>query len=106
MTTLTDRSCSPTGTQRAPNRGERPHTSRSRAYDRREACSDEVSCMNRPAPVDMAAHPYLSGLFAPQRDEVDVRNLEVLGDLPADLHGSYLRNGPNPRFDPIGSYLY
>lgn len=62
--------------------------------------------MNRPAPVDMAAHPYLSGLFAPQRDEVDVRNLEVLGDLPADLHGSYLRNGPNPRFDPIGSYLY
>ncbi|MGW5338791.1 carotenoid oxygenase family protein [Rhodococcus pyridinivorans] len=62
--------------------------------------------MQRPAPVDLAHHPHLSGLFAPQREEVDVRELEVHGELPADLHGSYLRNGPNPRFDPIGHYVY
>src|SRR5690606_17577804 len=62
--------------------------------------------MQRPAPVDPAHHPHLSGLFAPQREEVDVRDLEVQGELPADLHGSYLRNGPNPRFDPIGHYVY
>ncbi|MGW0017077.1 carotenoid oxygenase family protein [Rhodococcus sp. NPDC003382] len=62
--------------------------------------------MARPTPIDMAHHPHLSGLFAPQREEVDVRGLEIVGELPDDLHGSYLRNGPNPRFDPIGSYVY
>lgn len=60
----------------------------------------------RPAVVDMANHPYLSGVFAPQRQEVDVTGLAITGELPADLVGSYLRNGPNPRFDPIGSYKY
>ncbi|WP_435277903.1 carotenoid oxygenase family protein [Rhodococcus yananensis] len=62
--------------------------------------------MNRPPPVDTAHHPHLSGVFAPQRDEVDVRGLRVDGVLPDDLHGTYLRNGPNPRFDPIGTYVY
>lgn len=61
---------------------------------------------SRPAPVDMAHHAHLSGVFAPQREEVDVTDLEVTGELPADLRGSYLRNGPNPRFDPVGSYVY
>lgn len=60
----------------------------------------------RPAPVDLAHHTHLTGLFAPQREEVDVRDLEVTGELPTDLHGAYLRNGPNPRFDPIGTYVY
>ncbi|MEE4022300.1 carotenoid oxygenase family protein [Gordonia sp. PKS22-38] len=60
----------------------------------------------RPAPVDMTHHAHLSGVFAPQRQEVDFDHLEVVGDLPDDLHGSYLRNGPNPRFDPIGFYVY
>ncbi|WP_241385259.1 carotenoid oxygenase family protein [Rhodococcus sp. CH91] len=62
--------------------------------------------MHPPAPVDPAHNPHLTGLFAPQREEVDVHDLEVHGELPADLHGSYLRNGPNPRFDPIGHYVY
>ncbi|AHK29264.1 retinal pigment epithelial membrane protein [Rhodococcus opacus PD630] len=60
----------------------------------------------RPGPVDIAHHSHLVGVFAPQREEVDVRDLEVIGELPADLHGAYLRNGPNPRFDPIGTYVY
>ena len=59
-----------------------------------------------PAPVDMAHHAHLTGVFAPQRDEVDVADLPVSGEIPAGLHGSYLRNGPNPRFDPIGSFVY
>ncbi|MFT4199163.1 carotenoid oxygenase family protein [Gordonia sp. (in: high G+C Gram-positive bacteria)] len=61
---------------------------------------------HRPAPVDLAANPHLCGVFAPQRDEVDVVDLPVHGELPAELVGSYLRNGPNPRFDPIGSFVY
>ncbi|GGF18609.1 carotenoid oxygenase family protein [Williamsia phyllosphaerae] len=64
------------------------------------------SGINRPAPVDITRHAHLSGVFAPQRDEVWVDRLEVIGQIPADLQGRYLRNGPNPRFDPIGSYVY
>jgi carotenoid cleavage dioxygenase len=60
----------------------------------------------RPAPLNLAHHTHLTGVYAPQRQEVDVDALEIAGELPADVHGSYLRNGPNPRFDPIGSFVY
>ncbi len=60
----------------------------------------------RPGPVDMTHHTHLTGVYAPQRQEVDVPGLDVVGELPKDLNGAYLRNGPSPRFDPIGSYVY
>jgi carotenoid cleavage dioxygenase len=49
-------------------------------------------------------NPYLSGSFAPIDDErrVEHEELEVIGELPRELYGSYLRNGPNPRFTPHG----
>lgn len=50
--------------------------------------------------------PHLLGSFAPVSEQVDIADLEVTGELPAALDGLYLRNGPNPRFTPIGSYLY
>ncbi|MEU3792539.1 carotenoid oxygenase family protein [Streptomyces fructofermentans] len=50
--------------------------------------------------------PHLSGRFAPVTEEVDETGLEVTGELPAELDGLFLRNGPNPRFSPIGSFLY
>jgi carotenoid cleavage dioxygenase len=59
----------------------------------------------RPAPGP-ATSPYLIGLHAPVAAEVDVPGLEVVGELPAALEGSYLRNGPNPRFSPLGRYVY
>lgn len=65
-----------------------------------------VSGLGRPAPVDIAHHAHLSGVFAPQRAEVDVDDLVVSGEIPDDVDGSYLRNGPNPRFDPIGSFVF
>ena len=46
---------------------------------------------------------YLSGNFAPVRDEVDVE-LEVVGEMPRALHGALFRNGPNPQFEPAGDY--
>lgn len=49
---------------------------------------------------------HLSGRYAPVTEEVEEVDLRVTGELPADLDGLYLRNGPNPRFSPIGSYLY
>jgi carotenoid cleavage dioxygenase len=49
---------------------------------------------------------HLTGRFAPVTAEVDVAECEITGELPPGLDGVYLRNGPNPRFTPIGSYLY
>ena len=58
-------------------------------------------------PVDPASVAHLSGIFAPIQDEIDVGPLEVVqGSLPRELTGVYLRNGPNCRFPPLGSYTY
>ncbi|MFJ9817300.1 carotenoid oxygenase family protein [Streptomyces sp. NPDC101151] len=57
-------------------------------------------------PFDPSRVAHLSGRFAPVTEEVDETGLAVEGELPDDLDGVYLRNGPNPRFTPIGSYLY
>ncbi|MET8828915.1 carotenoid oxygenase family protein [Streptomyces sp. NPDC004610] len=58
------------------------------------------------APFDPTRVAHLGGRFAPVTEEVDVVDLEVTGELPRALDGVYLRNGPNPRFSPIGSYLF
>jgi carotenoid cleavage dioxygenase-like enzyme len=58
-------------------------------------------------PVDPASVAHLNGIFAPIQDEIDVGPLEVVqGVIPRELTGVYLRNGPNCRFPPLGSYTY
>jgi carotenoid cleavage dioxygenase-like enzyme len=57
-------------------------------------------------PIDPAGNPYLSGVFAPVDNELDVGDLPVIGKIPEDLRGVYLRNGPNAKFPPLGSYTY
>jgi carotenoid cleavage dioxygenase-like enzyme len=49
-------------------------------------------------------NPYLLGLFAPVRDEITAEDLEVIGEIPRDLCGVYLRNGPNRRYAARGRY--
>ena len=44
--------------------------------------------------IDTSA--YLSGNYAPVTDEVTAFDLPVIGELPTELDGRYLRNGPNP----------
>jgi carotenoid cleavage dioxygenase-like enzyme len=56
--------------------------------------------------VDPASTPYLSGRYAPVTAERDAADLVVEGSLPGDLHGVFMRNGPNPKFPPLGSYTY
>jgi carotenoid cleavage dioxygenase len=51
-----------------------------------------------------APEPWLSGHLAPVHDELDVAGLRVSGDLPPGLRGSFLRNGANPAFPPLGRY--
>jgi carotenoid cleavage dioxygenase-like enzyme len=58
--------------------------------------------------IDLATatevNPYLEGPFAPTHEEVTVADLEVVGKIPEDLNGVYVRNGPNPQFEPRGRY--
>ncbi|NEQ38261.1 MAG: 9-cis-epoxycarotenoid dioxygenase [Okeania sp. SIO3I5] len=49
-------------------------------------------------------NPYLMGNFAPVSKEITADNLEIKGELPRDLSGMYVRNGPNPQFAPLGKY--
>ena len=39
---------------------------------------------------------YLQGNFAPVKAIITEDGLEVVGNIPKDLSGLYLRNGPNP----------
>lgn len=39
-----------------------------------------------------------AGNDAPVKNELDVKNLKVIGEIPHDLMGIYMRNGPNPFF--------
>ena len=49
--------------------------------------------------------PYLQNNFAPVKDEVDLDELKIEGNLPVTLKGMYVRNGPNPLFSPY-TYTY
>jgi carotenoid cleavage dioxygenase len=54
-------------------------------------------------PVD-DAHPYRSGPWRPNVREYDAFELDVVGALPSELAGVYLRNTENPLHDAIGRY--
>lgn len=47
---------------------------------------------------------YLDDNFTPTQQEVVTENLDVIGELPPELSGMFLRNGPNPQFQPLGLY--
>ena len=47
---------------------------------------------------------FLCGVFAPTSREITADNLKVEGEIPSDLRGIYLRNGPNPIFQPRDRY--
>jgi carotenoid cleavage dioxygenase-like enzyme len=52
----------------------------------------------------IAVNPYLDGNFAPIREEIIADKLSVIGELPPELSGMFVRNGPNPQWSPIGQY--
>lgn len=50
-------------------------------------------------------HPYLSGAWTPQPEEVDVCDLDVIeGAIPTDIDGIYVRNTENQLHEPLGRY--
>ena len=46
----------------------------------------------------------LGGSMFPVSEEVDAPECEVVGEIPEGLRGSFVRNGPNPMFEPMGKY--
>ena len=44
----------------------------------------------------MSVNMYLEGNYAPVSEEVTAFDLPIIGELPQELSGRYLRNGPNP----------
>ncbi len=48
--------------------------------------------------------PDLRGNMGPVSDEIFEPNCVVTGTIPERLRGSFIRNGPNPLFEPIGRY--
>ncbi len=59
-----------------------------------------------PAMEWTSGNPALEGAFAPVFDERDDTNLVVEGEIPAGLRGVFMRNGPNPQFQPDAHYAY
>lgn len=54
--------------------------------------------------LDTEDNPYLLDGYAPVDREIAAEDLEVIGEIPEDLNGLYVRNGPNPRYRPNGRY--
>ncbi|MFN6515417.1 MAG: carotenoid oxygenase family protein [Nostoc sp. CreGUA01] len=52
----------------------------------------------------VAVNPYLDRNFAPVHKEITSDKLSVIGELPPELSGMFVRNGPNPQWPPIGEY--
>ncbi len=49
-------------------------------------------------------NPYISGPYAPIDNEIVAHDLKVIGEIPKDIHGVYVRNGPNQKYKPISHY--
>ncbi|MDP3867539.1 carotenoid oxygenase family protein [Phenylobacterium sp.] len=49
-------------------------------------------------------HPYMNGAWTPQTEEFNGTDLEVIGQIPSDIDGVYVRNTENPVQQPIGRY--
>ncbi|CAO1649883.1 carotenoid oxygenase family protein [Parasphingorhabdus sp. NYA22] len=49
-------------------------------------------------------HPYRNGAWTPVFEELDTEDLEIIGTIPADIDGLYVRNTENPVHGSIGRY--
>ncbi len=57
-----------------------------------------------PAWTRSVENPYLRGYHAPTIHETTAVDLQVDGELPRDLYGAYVRNGPNSIYQPANLY--
>lgn len=57
-----------------------------------------------PAVTNESNQPFLKGQLTPTSKELDIASCKVTGEVPANLRGQFIQNGPNPRFEPLGRY--
>jgi carotenoid cleavage dioxygenase len=50
------------------------------------------------------SHPYMNGGWTPNYDEYDATDMDVIGEIPDDIDGVYVRNTENQVHEPIGRY--
>ena len=50
------------------------------------------------------SHPYLTGAWTPNYEEYNATEMAVIGEIPTDIDGVYLRNTENQVHEPIGRY--
>lgn len=66
-----------------------------------------VAGINRSLKDKDRAHPFLTGIHTPMKDERTITDLAVTGTIPAELAGRYVRIGPNPiNPDPRGHHWF
>lgn len=72
--------------------------------------ANRASSASSNAPVTMAPwksdNPFLTRALVPVFDERNDTDLLVEGKLPPGLRGTFMRNGPNPQFQPDDHYAY
>ena len=59
---------------------------------------------DRPGWLGSVSNPYLEGVYAPVTTERTLGELTVRGEIPRDLVGVYMRNGPNQVHQPRGRH--
>ncbi len=52
------------------------------------------------AVIQEPKNPHLQGNNAPVYEEVTITDMEVIGEIPSDISGNFLRVGPNPYYVP------
>lgn len=57
--------------------------------------------MASPAPQHFSDRPQFSDFMKPCRFEGEVQHLEVHGDLPSDINGTFYRVMPDPQLPPF-----
>ncbi|MFO0876036.1 MAG: carotenoid oxygenase family protein [Gemmataceae bacterium] len=74
-------------------------------FDRRTFLAASAGALlaadSKPRPI---TSPFLEGNYGPVREEITAEKLEVVGKLPAEMDGMFVRNGPNPQFHPRSAY--
>jgi carotenoid cleavage dioxygenase-like enzyme len=58
--------------------------------------SEQSNLFKTPEPLLPEDNPVLQGNYRPVDEELTLSELEVIGEIPADLSGTLLRDGPNP----------
>ncbi len=60
-----------------------------------------------PAPSAFPDTPTFTGYNTPTLEEIDAPDLEIVGEMPAELRGDFYRCGPDPRYPPrLGDDVY